>query len=207
MSLTFYYAPMSSSTRVHWALEELGLPYEKVRVDLAAGEQRAPEFLALNPHGKVPVLVVDGAPMFESLAILLFLGERFGVARNLWFAHDHPRYPEALSWTVWGTVTFSAHVFRWLLAAGERVPQDLRNAPVADATKRDLAADLTALEQHLSDREYLFDQRFTLADLSIAAFFPFALSSGAVELGDFPKVAAWVSRCTSRPDMALAIQG
>ncbi|MEZ4405599.1 MAG: glutathione S-transferase family protein [Polyangiales bacterium] len=207
MSLTFYYAPMSSSTRVHWALEELGLPYEKVCVDLAAGEQRAPEFLKLNPHGKVPVLVVDGAPMFESLAILLFLGERFGVARNLWFAHDHPHYPEALSWTVWGSVTFSAHVFRWLLAAGERVPPEQRNSAIAEATRRDLAADLTALERHLADREYLFEQRFTLADLAIAAFFPFALSSGAVDLADFPKVAAWVSRCTSRPDMALAIQG
>ena len=83
MSLTFYYTPMSSATRVHWALEELGVPYEKVKMDLAAGDQRKPEYLALNPNGKVPLLVGDGTPIFESLAILLHLGETYGVEKGL----------------------------------------------------------------------------------------------------------------------------
>ena len=83
MSLVVHYAPMTSATRVLWALEELGVPYEKVRLDLAAGDQRKPEYLALNPNGKVPLLVHDGEPIFESLAILLHLGETFGVVRGL----------------------------------------------------------------------------------------------------------------------------
>jgi glutathione S-transferase len=83
MSLTFYYSPMSSATRIHWALEELGIPYDKVKVDLAAGDQKKPAYLALNPNGKVPLVVDDGTPIFESLAILIYLGERYGVEKGL----------------------------------------------------------------------------------------------------------------------------
>ena len=71
MSLVFHYAPMSSATPTHWALEELGVPYEKVRLDLRARDQDRPAFRALNPNGKVPLLVHDGVPLFESVAILL----------------------------------------------------------------------------------------------------------------------------------------
>ena len=108
MSITFYYAPATSATRVHWALEELGISYQKVRLDLAKGEQKSPEFLELNPNGKVPALVDDGTPMFESLAIIIHLGEKYGVAKSLWPAPGSAQSAEALMWAVWGTVTVTA---------------------------------------------------------------------------------------------------
>jgi glutathione S-transferase len=83
MSLVFYYSPFSSAVTVHWALEELKVPYEKVRIDLQKRDQDKPEFLAKNPNGKVPLLVHDGTPIFESVAILIHLGETFGVERRL----------------------------------------------------------------------------------------------------------------------------
>jgi glutathione S-transferase len=207
MSITFYYAPMSSATRVFWALEELGLPYEKVKVDLAAGEHKTPEYLRLNPHGKVPALVVDGVPMFESLAMLLFLGERFGVARNLWLPHEHPEYPAALSWATWGTVTFSTNVFRYLLNTSARFPAETHNAAAAAAAQRDAVANLAALEAHLADREFFVAGRFTLVDLSIASFIPFAARSGVADLSAYPHLGAWAGRCTARPDLAVAMAG
>lgn len=207
MSITFYYAPMSSATRVYWALEELGLPYEKVRVDLAAGDHRKPGYLAINPHGKVPALVVDGVPMFESLAMLLFLGERFGVARNLWLPHDHPEYPAALSWATWGSVTFAANVFRYLLNTSPRFPKESQNAAAAEAARGDVLANLAALEQHLAGREYMVADRFTLVDLSIAGFVPFAARSGVADMGAYPALGAWSGRCTARPDLAVAMAG
>src|SRR3954471_12643745 len=79
MSLVFYYAPWSTATTCHWALEELGVPHEKVKLDLSKKETQTPEFLALNPNGKVPLLVHDGVPIYESIAILAHLGETFGV--------------------------------------------------------------------------------------------------------------------------------
>jgi glutathione S-transferase len=77
MSLVFYYAPWSSATTCLWAIEELGLPCEKVKLDLAKKETHTPEFLAMNPNGKVPLLVHDGVAIFESVAILCHLGETF----------------------------------------------------------------------------------------------------------------------------------
>jgi len=207
MSITFYYAPMSSATRVFWALEELGLPYEKVKVDLAAGEHREPGYLAINPHGKVPALVVDGVPMFESLAMLLFLGERFGVARNLWLPHEHPEYPTALSWMTWGTVTFSTNVFRYLLNTSERFPKEAHNAAAAESARKDVLANLAALEAHLEGREYMVAERFTLVDLSIASFVPFMARSGVADLGAYPNIGRWTGHCTSRPDLAVAMAG
>src|SRR5262245_24640277 len=107
--LTFYYTPMTSATRGHWAVEELGVPYEKVRIDLAAGEQRKPEYLALNPNGKVPLLVADGVPIFESLAILLFLGETYGADKKL-FPKSGAEHAEALKWMCWSSVTLAEAV-------------------------------------------------------------------------------------------------
>ena len=72
MSLIFHDAPMTSAARIHWALEELEIPFEQKKLDLAKGEQRTPELLALNPNGKVPLIVDDGVAIFESLAILLY---------------------------------------------------------------------------------------------------------------------------------------
>src|SRR5690606_23356822 len=74
-SLTLYAAPMSSATPVRMALLELDVPHEVVLFDLSKGDQKAPAFLALNPWGKVPTLVIDDTPMFEASAILQWLGD------------------------------------------------------------------------------------------------------------------------------------
>ena len=82
--IVFYWHPMSSATPVACALAELDVPHERVKVDIRAGEQHRPDFLALNPNGKVPTLTVDGAPMFEALAIAMWLGERYGPTGAYW---------------------------------------------------------------------------------------------------------------------------
>jgi len=84
MSLTLYAAPMSSATPVVCALAELDIPCEIVMLDLKAGDQKKPDYLALNPNGVVPTLVVDGTPLFEAIAIVQWLGDRYGVERGLW---------------------------------------------------------------------------------------------------------------------------
>ena len=123
MSLTFYYAPMTSATRIHWALEELGVPYEKVKLDLTAGDQKKPEFLALNPNGKVPVVVDDGMVIFESLAILLYLGERYGVEKDLFPAAIMER-AEAFKWMAWGTASLGETGGRFMRNTTDRIPAD-----------------------------------------------------------------------------------
>jgi glutathione S-transferase len=76
MTTTLYYAPGTASLAVHWMLIELGVPFEAVAVDFAAGAQRTPDYLRLNPSGRVPTLVIDGVAHHESTALLMLLAER-----------------------------------------------------------------------------------------------------------------------------------
>ena len=69
MSMTFFYAPMSTASMTALVLAELDVPCERVKVDLKAGDTKKPEFLKLNPNGKVPMLVHEGTPIWESAAI------------------------------------------------------------------------------------------------------------------------------------------
>ena len=78
MTIKLYTWPHSSGTKVEWALEELGLSYERVVLDRAKGEHRAPAYLAVHPSGRVPALVDGDTRVFESTAILAWLGERYG---------------------------------------------------------------------------------------------------------------------------------
>lgn len=76
MTYTLYYSPGSASLAVHWMLLELGVPFEAKLVDIDSNAQKAPEYLRLNPAGRVPTLVVDGVPHGESAALLMLLAER-----------------------------------------------------------------------------------------------------------------------------------
>ncbi len=203
--LKFYYAPMTSATRVHWALEELGAPYEKVRLDLAAGDHKKPEYLALNPNGKVPLLVAEGEPIFESLAILLYLGERFGVDKNL-FPTPSPARAIAFKWMAWGSVTLSDALTRFLRNTSERFPADERNPKAAEAAKNDLHNALGILNTELATKEYLLGDAFSLVDVSIVSFIPFMARLG-VDLSAYGNVNAWVGRCMGRPALGRAMMG
>ncbi len=83
MSITYYLRPDVYRGPGHsWAIEELGVPCERVKVDIQKKETKTEAFLKLNPNGVVPLLVVDGLPIFESTAILLYLGETYGVEKG-----------------------------------------------------------------------------------------------------------------------------
>ncbi|PRC90917.1 glutathione S-transferase family protein [Solimicrobium silvestre] len=80
MSYTLYYSPGTASMAVHWMLIELGVAFETRLVDFESGQQRSPEYLRLNPAGRVPTLVIDGVPYSESTALLMLLAERHPAA-------------------------------------------------------------------------------------------------------------------------------
>lgn len=196
MSLTLYTAPMSSATPVEHALAELGVPHEKVRFDLAAGDQKAPEYLALNPNGKVPTLVADGTPLFEALAIMQWLGDRYGVERNLWPASDAPERLTAMAWSTWAYVTYGAALSR--LSYTERAPNaELHHPPLAAHTRSELRGLLDVLESRLKDRPYLLGGAFSLADLIVASVVTYGTYVGA-STDAHPAVTAWLSRFHAR---------
>src|SRR5208282_1813877 len=95
--LTLYFAPGSSSMAPHIALHEIGVPFESRPISLAKRENRAAAYLALNPEGKVPTLLIDGRPLTEVAAILYYLGRRYPEA-GLWPAGDLEAEAQAISW-------------------------------------------------------------------------------------------------------------
>jgi glutathione S-transferase len=95
--LTLYFVPGASSMAVHIALHEIGAPFEARPISFAKKEQRAPDFLALNPEGKVPTLLIDGRPLTEVAAILFYLAKRFPEAALL-PEGDIETDAQAISW-------------------------------------------------------------------------------------------------------------
>jgi len=205
MSITFYYAPQSNATRVHVSLEELGVPYEKVKLDIRAGEQRKPELLALNPNGKVPTLVIDGTPMFESVAIQIALGERFGVEKGLWPALGSPEHLKALTWLIWGQVSLGAAVIQYMQNTASFYPKELHHAGQAEAAQKEVTKLLAILDAHLGANAFLAGDRFTLADVDVASVLGWALQMIQVDLAVYPKLGAWLASAGQRPSMATAM--
>lgn len=204
--LKFYYTPMSSATRVHWALEELGLTYEKIRLDLAAGDQKKPEYVALNPNGKIPLLVAEGEPIFESLAILLYLGERFGVDKGLFPTPSLAR-AIAFKWMAWGSVTLTEAAFRYMRNTMDRFPAEERNAKAAESAKAEVHNLLGILDKHLEGKQYMLGDAFSIVDISIVSMVPFMARLGIADTSAFANITAWVGRCMGRPALGRAMAG
>ncbi|MGA8049082.1 MAG: glutathione S-transferase family protein [Burkholderiales bacterium] len=200
MAIELYSWPRSSGTRVSWALEELGVPYKYVELDPKKKEHQAPKYLAINPHGKVPALVDEGQRFFESAAILLHLGETYGVAKKLWPAPGRQAHADALCWTVWASCELFAYMMQYLYHGMDTPvsyrPQD-RSKAAAEYCLSQLARQLRALEAQLQERDYLFGG-FSLADVAAGSALALGSSLG-LGLEQYPRTAGWCRRCIDRP--------
>jgi glutathione S-transferase len=197
MAITFYYAPMSSAAPTHWILEELGIPHEKVVVDLRAGDQKKPAFLKINPNGKVPVLVHDGVVIFESVAIAIHLGETYGVDRKL-FPPPGLGRAEAIKWLVWCNASLGEAMSRYSHNTSEWFPAEQHNAKAAEAAKVDVTAHLAVLDQALQGKRYLLGDEFSLVDAHLASWVEY-LDMLKFDTKAFPSLLAWSARCLARP--------
>jgi glutathione S-transferase len=197
MSIIYYYSPMSSAVRTTWAVEELGLDCERRLVDLRQKATRDPEFLRKNPNGKIPVLEVDGVPIFESTAILLYLAETYGVDAGLYPRPGLAR-AQAMQWMIWGQVTLAEAVMRFGRNISPLIPAEQHNAAAAAAARQDVDTALGILDASLADRDYLVGDSFSFADLAVAGFFGW-IEFMQLEYAHWPRVRAWAQRCRSRP--------
>lgn len=199
MSITFYYNPMSSAARVHLSLEELGVPYEKVLVDLQAKDQKKPEFLKLNPNGKVPTIVLDGQPMFESIAIQIALGERYGVEKGLWPALGTPEHLQALTWMCWGQVSLGTPLFKYMANTSNYVPPEFHNAKQAEAALAETHEMLRILDARIAERGNIIHGAWTLVDADFSSVLGWALHMTKLDTSDYRHLNAWLARAHERP--------
>lgn len=205
MSIVFYYAPWSSASPVASALAELGVPHEAVEFDLAKGDQKKPDFLALNPNGKVPTLVVDGAPMFEAVAIMTWLGEKFGVQKKLWPKAGTPEHLQALSWSAWSYVSYAGALGLLAAATSERVSKDMHNAAQAAYAHTLLKGMLDVLDARLAKQGHILGPDYSLADLIVASVIGYGVHVGQ-PVDAQPRVKAWLDAFQKRDAYQITVQ-
>jgi glutathione S-transferase len=201
MALTLYGIPASRTYRCLWMLEELGVAYENVPTHFT-GEAQKPEFLKINPNGRVPALDDDGLVLFESLAINLHLARKYDGAKGLWpkSADDQSR---AIQWSVWAMTEVEPPVMQMLM---NRVflPEPQRNEAEAKLGEQALAKPVAVLEGALRGRPHLLGDGFSVADLNVHAVLGWASSMGRMSFDATPNVAGWLKRCAGRPALARA---
>jgi glutathione S-transferase len=199
MAITLYYAPYSSASPVQWALAELGVEHEAIELDLKAGDQKKPEVTAHNPMGQVPTLVVDGQAMFESSACVIFLGDKYGVEKGLWPEIGSAEQMVALTWISWAAVTFGTTLRQLFWNDPEQAPEGFPSEAQRAQARQRLDELMLILDGHLSDRDHLTGERFTLADCFTAAAVAWGTKATGFDLANAPMVAEWIKRCMARP--------
>jgi len=200
--LKIYGIARTRAFRALWMAKELGLDYEHDPVEIGDAGARTPEFLAINPNGRLPVIVDDGFVLFESLAITLYLAKK----------HSNGKlYPGTLEgeaqtwqWSMWALNEVDRGVNIWSLHA-IRLPVDERDAAKRDEALKVVAAPFRVLDAAVAKQTYLLGDEFTVADLNVAAVISRAIE---MDLSAVPNLKAWLARCLARPaaQKALALK-
>ena len=191
--VTLYGIPQSRTARCLWMARELGVPHEVVPVHYRVARE-APELLRVNPNGRIPAMEDAGFALFESMAINLYLARKYGAGSAL-----VPRSPEEEAlvdqWSFWAVAELEKPLLTLLVnAVGIRAVDEETLAKA----RSDLGRPLRVLDRHLSDRPWLLADRFTVADLNVAAVLDWQRPT-RLDLSPHPHVGDWLSRCLGRP--------
>lgn len=199
MDIKLYYTPKTRALRPRWLLEELGLAYELIHIDLFGGETRTDEFRKINPNACIPAMEVDGQVMFESGALCAWLSDQHqdkGLSPPLSspqrMAYDQWMYyvPGTLEPPVWNYL-----LHRLLLPKEQRVPEIL--AWSLERYRQSLAV----VSENLNDKTYMLGEQFTTADIMVGT----TLMWQCKALKDYPVLQNYTERLKQRAAYQKAI--
>jgi glutathione S-transferase len=174
--LKLYGGARSRASIVRWYLEELQTPYEFVMLDLSAGEHLKPDFLAINPMGKVPAIADGDVKLSESGAILLYLAEK------------HHQLPADLSQR--------AACYQWVLFANSTLGQGI----FGEATReKETPRLLTPLDKIFQAQPFLLSDQFTVADVAVGSSLAYFQMLQLLDLSSYGAVASYIQRLSERP--------
>jgi len=183
-ALTFYFAPGASSMAPHIALHEVGVPFESRPLSLARRETRSPAFLAINPEGQVPTLLVDGRPLTEVAAILFYLARRF---------------PDAALLPA-GDVEAEAQVVSWMSFIAATVH------PARAKGFDHVRAVYGRVNQRLGPRTWAVGDRYSIADIHLFRLFWRIRAALKPAPAEFPSLEAHYARMMARPAVQRTIE-
>jgi glutathione S-transferase len=187
------FLPSGNCYKIRLLLNQLGIAFERIDINILAGESRTPEFLKINPNGRVPVLEIEsGKYLAESNAILFYLS-----ADTKFLPSEHWLRSQVLQWLFFEQYShepFIATSRFWLSILGKA--QEYRQA--LDQKREPGYAALAVMEQHLSDRTFFVAECYTIADIALFAYTHVA-NEGGFDLTLFPAILAWIERVQSQP--------
>jgi glutathione S-transferase len=197
--LTLYYGPGACSMASHIVLEESGEKYNPKRMDLAKGEQRAPEYLKMNPQGRVPLLQLDnGDPLAENTAILPYLGKRF----NMWPA-DASAEAKALS--LIGFFAASVHPAHGHVGRPERYTADASaHAGIKDMGLKTFHGYLKQIDEKLAGREW-FGDKYSVLDPYGFVFYTWGVRR-ELPVAELKNYTAFKDRMKARPAVQRVLE-
>lgn len=192
--IKIYGSPRSSAGRCYLMLEELGLPYENVPLDMSKREHKSPEFLKLNPNGKVPCLVDGSYVIWESIAINYYLAEKY---KPTLLGTTPEQRGLVHQWSVWALNEFQPPLVEMLIQL-VFIPAEKRNMSIVEKAREKLPGYLQVLDQCLAGKTYLVADQFTLADINVGSVANLATGL-QVNLASYPAIESWFARIKERP--------
>jgi glutathione S-transferase len=195
------YLPSGNGYKVRLLLTQLGIPFERVELDILKGKTRTPEFLQKNLNGRIPVLeIAPGQFLAESNAIMVYLAEG-----TSFLPPDRWERAQVLQWLFFEQYNHEPNIAtsRFWLMHGELTEERRAALP----QKRTLGyAALDVMEKHLSGRAFFVGERYSIADIALYAYTHVA-HEGGFDLGSYPHIRAWLERVRTQPKHIPITQG
>jgi len=198
--MKLYEFPPTRSIRARWALQELGVDFESVVVNLVAGEHHSPQFLKINPAGKVPVLVDGGLTLTESIAIVMYLGEKY--ADKGFLPRDLGQRAELNRWLLFAATELEQPL--WRISRNTALyPEDKRQPADIVRAREDFAPMAAVLEEHMKGRQFIVGNTATIADFVTAYTLDWANEVQLLE--GFAQLKSYMEKMYERPHAAPRI--
>ena len=191
--LRIYGIARTRAFRALWIAKELGLDYEHLPIEIGDAGARSPEFLAINPNGRLPFVDDNGFVLFESLAITLYLAKKH--SNGILYPGTLEGEAKAWQWSFWAIAEVDRGVNIWSLHA-VRLPPAERDAAKRNEALQVLQKPFKVLDAALAKQDYLLGENFTVADLNVAAVISRAAD---MDLSAVRNLQKWLTRCLERP--------
>lgn len=187
------FLPSGNGYKIRLLLTQIGMPFERIEVNITKAESRTPEFLSKNPNGRIPVLEVEpGKYLAESNAIMVYLSEG-----TEFLPYDRFLRAQVLQWLFFEQYSHEPYIATsrfWISILGKAKEY---HKSIEQKREPGYAA-LRVMEKHLSNRTFVVGERYTIADIGLFAYTHVA-DEGGFDLTQFPAIQAWIERVKAEP--------
>ena len=192
--IEIYGSPHSSAGRVYLMLEELGVEYKRMPLDMQKGEHKSPAFLAINPNGKIPCLKDNDFVIWESIAINQYLAEKHKPEMKGTTPQEKGHVSQ---WSVWAMTELQPPMVD-ILIQKVFVPEDKRDHKLIEKAQGKIPGLLKILDQALTGKDYLVGGKYTVADINMATVVGIAMHI-QFDLTPYKAILGWMEKISTRP--------